>query len=159
MNPKYSASGAGETALTPIEFELRNDKARAVSVAGSFNDWSADSGAMTRENLDHWVRTIALPVGAYEYCFVVDGEWILDPGNQLSVDNPFGGRNSLFMVERPNEAVHRQNAEHETIAGAEQDLRDQMSNRAAKMCTEFAASEGDDSKAARTGLGPRGAAV
>ena len=68
MNPKYSASGGGEMALTAIQFELRTDKARAVSVAGSFNDWSADSGAMTRENLDHWVRTIALPVGAYEYC-------------------------------------------------------------------------------------------
>lgn len=157
MNPKYSA--AGDSTLMAIEFELRNDKAGAVSVAGTFNDWSPDAGAMTRENLDHWVRTMALPAGTYEYCFVVDGEWILDPGNQLSVDNPFGGRNSLFVVERRNEALHRRDAEHETIAGAAHDLREQLSNRAAKMCAAFAASAGDDTNAARTGLGPRATAV
>ena len=36
--------------------------------------------------------------GTYEYCLVVDGQWIPDPLVSETVPNPFGGRNSVLHV-------------------------------------------------------------
>ena len=40
-------------------------------------------------------RMTALAPGTYEYCLVVDGQWISDPLAKETVANPFGGRNSI----------------------------------------------------------------
>ena len=53
-----------------------------------------------------------LPPGNYEYCFVVDGEWIPDPLARESVPNPFGGRNSILNVACSPEAAHRTDAQN-----------------------------------------------
>jgi hypothetical protein len=110
---------------------------------------------MTRESSDHWVRTILLPEGGYEYCLVVDGEWILDPLNQLSVANPFGGRNSVFTIDPFDPAPHLLEAETKIISGATAAQRDQVSKFAAKACRDFAAPARFDSTIGRTCLGPR----
>lgn len=60
---------------------------------------------MTQDSSEDWVRTIPLSAGTYEYCLVVDGQWMLDPMNELSVENRFGGRNSVRTV-APGPAVH-----------------------------------------------------
>ena len=39
-----------------------------------------------------------LPPGTYEYCLVVDGNYIPDPQAQEAVPNPFGGWNSVLKV-------------------------------------------------------------
>ena len=39
-----------------------------------------------------------LPPGAYEYKFVVDGEWLTDPGNPEVRPNAFGTYNSVLLV-------------------------------------------------------------
>jgi hypothetical protein len=36
--------------------------------------------------------------GRHEYLFVVDGQWLPDPKAKESVQNPFGGRNSVLVV-------------------------------------------------------------
>ena len=48
--------------------------------------------------------------GTYEYCFVVDGQWMPDPLARESVPNPFGGRNSILQVATSPEADHRADA-------------------------------------------------
>jgi hypothetical protein len=48
-----------------------------------------------------------LAPGTYEYCLVVDGQWIPDPLARESVPNPFGGRNSVLNVSSTPEAAHR----------------------------------------------------
>lgn len=155
MNSNLSDNTTRYFGLRPIHFELRNSVASSVSVAGSFNDWNPQFAPMTRESLDHWVRTIPLSEGVYEYCLVVDGEWILDPLNQFSVENPFGGRNSVFTVEPLDQTSHNRDAERQVMSGAAKDMRDQLRGRAAKACEEFATSAGMNSTAGRTCLGPR----
>ena len=36
--------------------------------------------------------------GRYEYLFVVDGQWLPDPNARESVQNPYGGTNSVLTV-------------------------------------------------------------
>ncbi|MEX2213221.1 MAG: glycogen-binding domain-containing protein [Phycisphaeraceae bacterium] len=53
--------------------------ARAVFVAGTFNQWSATATPMARTHNGGWSATLTLPPGRYEYKFVVDGRWCCDP--------------------------------------------------------------------------------
>ncbi|HUH03230.1 MAG TPA: alpha-amylase family glycosyl hydrolase, partial [Kofleriaceae bacterium] len=51
--------------------------------------------AMSRSG-DAWVAELTLEPGTYQYKFVVDGTWIADPGNPTTVDDGFGGTNSVY---------------------------------------------------------------
>lgn len=79
-------------------FEYYNPAAKAVSVAGSFNDWQPDATPMSKERGGKWTTEILLPPGDYEYRFVVDGQWLDDPMASRFVANPFGGLNCLLEV-------------------------------------------------------------
>ena len=45
----------------------------------SFNDWNAEAKPMHPMGGGHWLKETALPPGTYEYCLVVDGQWLADP--------------------------------------------------------------------------------
>jgi alpha-amylase/alpha-mannosidase (GH57 family) len=83
-------------------FSVKEPEAGSVHLAGGFNDWSTDATPMEDEDGDGvWTVVIELAPGRYEYKFVVDGgaRWIEDPGNPEGVADPYGGRNSLIVVE------------------------------------------------------------
>jgi 1,4-alpha-glucan branching enzyme len=82
----------------PIEFKLSQPQARAAAVVGSFNDWDVSRTPMHLEPKGDWKATVWLPAGRYEYRFVVDGQWISDPGARESVQNTFGTTNSVLVV-------------------------------------------------------------
>jgi hypothetical protein len=46
---------------------------------------------------DEWVCRLNLTPGKYPYKIVVDGKWILDPGNPETAEEN-GYKNSLFVV-------------------------------------------------------------
>lgn len=112
MIPKMSESHAAHVhELVAVDFELKNADASAVHLAGSFNDWSPVANPLERGFGGRWTTVAGLAPGAYEYCLVVDGQWTLDPSNQVSVDNPFGGRNSVLVVPESRRAAHLIDAE------------------------------------------------
>jgi 1,4-alpha-glucan branching enzyme len=82
----------------PIEFTLHMPQARSVAVAGTFNDWAMDRTPMSANRAGAWKATVWLPTGRYEYRFVVDGQWISDPGARECVQNTFGSTNSVVLV-------------------------------------------------------------
>lgn len=82
--------------LTPVRFEFSDPTASIVCIAGTFNDWQPKP--MHAAGNGWWLKESTLPPGIYEYCLVVDGQWMPDPGAIDSVPNPFGGRNSLLKV-------------------------------------------------------------
>ncbi len=82
----------------PVEFVLKQPEAHSVAVAGSFNDWDAKRTPMKANADGAWKATVWLPAGRYEYRFVVDGQWISDPGAGESVQNTFGSTNSVLVV-------------------------------------------------------------
>ncbi len=83
-------------------FSFSDEAAGSVHLAGEFNGWSTDATPMADEDGDGvWTVEIELAPGRYEYKFVVDGgaRWVADPGNPESVGDPYGGQNSLIVVE------------------------------------------------------------
>ena len=85
-----------------VRLEFHDDQAKTVCVAGTFNDWHPKSTPMLTTGPGQWIKELALPPGIYEYQYVVDGRWINDPQAVKSAPNPFGGRNSVLVVERNN---------------------------------------------------------
>lgn len=81
-----------------IRIEFHAEQAQAVSIAGTFNDWHPQATPMIPLGEGRWVKELVLPPGRYEYCLVVDGEWLCDPAETEKVPNPFGGCNSILIV-------------------------------------------------------------
>ncbi len=91
--------------LVPVRFEFTHPTATTVCVAGTFNNWQPESKALHSSSVGHWCKETALAPGTYEYCLVVDGQWMPDPLAKESVPNPFGGRNSILKVAGSAEAA------------------------------------------------------
>jgi len=97
--------------LQPVRFEFTHPTATTVSVAGTFNDWHPTTKSMHPSRKGHWLKEAFLPPGNYEYCLVVDGQWMPDPLARETVPNPFGGKNSILKVANSPEAAHLADAE------------------------------------------------
>lgn len=79
-------------------FQLKDySDARLVTVAGSFNGWHPQQTIMQRTD-EGWRCEIQLDAGEYTYKFVVDGQWIIDPGNPDKIDDGNGNINSRLVV-------------------------------------------------------------
>lgn len=100
------------TQLNPVRFECTHPTAKTVSVAGTFNDWDPTSKSLHCSGNGHWLKETALAAGTYEYCLIVDGEWLLDPMAHDYVPNPFGGGNSILIVPICPENNHLGDAEY-----------------------------------------------
>jgi hypothetical protein len=59
----------------------------------------------------------------------MDGKWILDPLNQASVSNPFGGRNSVMTVALSDQQKHMMDAEQAPLLNAYETKSEQNRNR------------------------------
>jgi 1,4-alpha-glucan branching enzyme len=99
-------------ALIPVCFEFTHLTATTVCLAGTFNGWHPTTKAMQAIGSGHWMKEAFLPPGNYEYCLVVDGQWMPDPLAMETVPNPFGGRNSILIVARSPKAAHRAAAQN-----------------------------------------------
>ena len=78
--------------------ELVEPAAKQVYVAGSFNGWKPETTPLIPLGDGRWKGDLTLGPGRHEYLFVVDGQWRPDPNARETVENPFGGRNSVVMV-------------------------------------------------------------
>ncbi|PKN56410.1 MAG: hypothetical protein CVU56_16370 [Deltaproteobacteria bacterium HGW-Deltaproteobacteria-14] len=86
-----------------VTFSLDPDGSPAqVLVTGSFSSWAAEPpGATALGDSDGdgvFTAILVLEPGSYQYKFIVDGSWIADPGNPNTVDDGFGGHNSVLDV-------------------------------------------------------------
>jgi len=75
--------------------------ATSVWLTGSFTAWGGDPAngaiALTLGGDGAWTVTQTFQAGDYQYKFIVDAtQWIPDPGNPNSVDDGFGGTNSVY---------------------------------------------------------------
>ncbi|MBI2502747.1 MAG: glycoside hydrolase [Candidatus Latescibacteria bacterium] len=82
----------------PITFQLSAPEARAVFLAGSFNDWEATSLPMAQDERGVWKAEVDLEAGVYEYRFMVDGEWQDDPECEERCANGFGTCNCVVRI-------------------------------------------------------------
>ena len=81
-------------------FRLENNAgASTVLLTGSFTMWAGTAPpaiAMMKGGDGVWTGTAEVVAGANPYKFIVDGNWIVDPGNPDQMDDGFGGRNSVI---------------------------------------------------------------
>lgn len=90
--------GSGGGSLIPVRFEFTHATALMVAIAGTFNEWHPTTRAMHPAGNGLWLKEAYLPPGNYEYCLVVDGEFLPDLRAKNYVPNPFGGMNATFTV-------------------------------------------------------------
>lgn len=78
-------------------FTYTDGAAQKVELAGSFNNWGSPMWTMTK-NGSVWTYEVQMQDGQYQYKFVVDGIWKVDPANPKQVDDGYGGKNSVLDV-------------------------------------------------------------
>lgn len=82
-----------------VLFTYEEKGASSVHLAGTFNGWSATDTPLSLGDNGVWSVVKPLPAGAHEYKFVVDGNWFADPLNPDTKADPYGGSNSLIMLD------------------------------------------------------------
>ena len=104
VDDQLSRTSARKVVLPPpslegnTTFRLKGHlKAKVVALAGSFNGWS-QSTTLCAKMSSEWVCRLDLSPGKYQYKFVVDGNWIIDPGNPEVEDDGSGTINSVMTV-------------------------------------------------------------
>ena len=95
-----------ETTREETYFACAAPGAEGVFLAGTFNDWDPTVTPMIRNSSGTWTLLLDLAPGAYEYKFVVDGQWCCESdggkaseGVRNCVPNAFGTMNSTVTVE------------------------------------------------------------
>ncbi len=81
-----------------VRLELSKPGAQSVAIAGSFNSWQPEQAKTTGNG--GWVKELSIAPGRYEYMFVVDGQWMADPNAKEFAPNPFGGQNSVLVINK-----------------------------------------------------------
>lgn len=83
-----------------VVFSVRADPDSKVYLAGNFNNWDPQSREMTdKKNAGVYTAMLFLPPGTYEYKFVINGTWCVDPECSEWVQNSLGTLNSVRRVE------------------------------------------------------------
>lgn len=83
-----------------VLFRLAAPGARQVFVVGTFNHWTPVSSPLQdRTGNGHWEAVVPLPPGRHLYMFLVDGTWTTPPDAPSLLDDGFGQRNGLLIVE------------------------------------------------------------
>jgi hypothetical protein len=84
-----------------VTFVLDTPEARSVALAGDFTGWKTSGYELARRTSDgKWQITVRLRRDrSYAYSFVIDGQrWVPDPGAPETVDDGFGGVNSIIRL-------------------------------------------------------------
>lgn len=70
-----------------------------IFMAGTFNQWDPGQHQM-KDVLGNgkYAIVLMLPAGEYQYKFIVNGVWVVDPECQSWVRNQFGTLNNVIKV-------------------------------------------------------------
>lgn len=80
-----------------IEFPANGATYSSVAIAGNFNGWNPKNTPFEHVG-DVWQTTLSMNPGNYQYQYVLDEVWQLDPNNPDSIDNNIGGFNSVLKI-------------------------------------------------------------
>ena len=105
VSPTEDIGIATAPAVTPdgVMFTVEAPNAAHVQLAGDFNDWTPDVGEMEPVGRV-WKKMLKLAPGRYRYRYVIDGQWCTDPRNAAVEPTPFGGHDSLLVLDEPQTA-------------------------------------------------------
>lgn len=81
-----------------IDFFCKVPYAKQVFLVGDFNHWNPTACSMQRMPDECWTVSLELPHGSYQYCFLVDGQRVLDPNSSGTVRDEHNNKVSLLLV-------------------------------------------------------------
>jgi 1,4-alpha-glucan branching enzyme len=82
-----------------VIFYCKAQPGSEVYIAGDFNNWDPARKKMQEKDNDGiFTATMMLPPGEYEYKFVINGEWSIDPECDEWIPNSLGSINSLVRI-------------------------------------------------------------
>ncbi|NLB59881.1 MAG: hypothetical protein GX806_02195 [Lentisphaerae bacterium] len=82
-----------------ITFQVTASPKSSVFLAGTFNNWDPRRHQMKDiRDTGKYSITLMLAKGEYEYKFVINGSWVVDPECQNWVRNSLGTLNSVIKV-------------------------------------------------------------
>lgn len=88
-----------EEMFREVTFHIPAPQARSVALVGEFNRWQHEKALRLERGEDGvWRGRLSVPPGSYQYKYLVDGQWVLDPENPLRVVTDNGIVNSLIRV-------------------------------------------------------------
>jgi len=92
-------SSTASPVMLPVRFSLTAPNAGRVTIVGDFNGWNPTTLPMRRAADGRiWEVEVRLPLGRYNYAFLVDGRLARDPQAPSTTDEDFGTPNSVLMV-------------------------------------------------------------
>ncbi|MBI9074063.1 MAG: glycogen-binding domain-containing protein [Desulfatibacillum sp.] len=97
-NEKGANSSQSQPSKKRVTFSLEAPQATVVAVAGDFNGWDAEKHVMKMDKNGCWQKIIMVPPGRYEYKFLVDGAWMLNPNEECVCLNSFGSKNHVLEI-------------------------------------------------------------
>ena len=85
--------------IKSVPFTVRAEPNSQIFIAGDFNKWDAAANQLT-DSTGTGVFSTVLPLlpGSYEYKFVINGTWCVDPDCSEWVQNNLGTLNSVCKV-------------------------------------------------------------
>ena len=111
VRQRRAASGVPIATPQEVTFKIEAPGAEHVFLTGDFNAWAVDGSEMQSSG-GVWTKVMKLPPGRYRYRYVVDGRWQHDPSNAVVEPNPYGGHDSVLIMEAaatgspPRSTVH-----------------------------------------------------
>ncbi|MGI6495231.1 MAG: glycogen-binding domain-containing protein [Kiritimatiellia bacterium] len=98
--PKAATCAAPKVARSRVTLAVRAEPGSSVFVAGDFNGWDPTAKALTdKAGTGLYKAILLLAPGTYEYKFVINGTWTVDPECKEWVKNNMGTLNSVLRVE------------------------------------------------------------
>ena len=80
-----------------VSFAVRAQQAQQGFVAGDFTNWKPV--AMHRKAGGGFEMTLPVSPGVYQYKFLLDGRWVVDPDNSSFAISPIGTINSVAHLD------------------------------------------------------------
>jgi len=87
--------------LVKHTFTYQSNIAKEVSIAASFNNWSAKANPLTNNGNGEWKIEMELQPNYYQYKIVVDGNWVPDPKNDWKINDGGDNFNSIVKIGNP----------------------------------------------------------
>ena len=81
-----------------VIFSVEAPDAERVQLVGDFNEWELE-GTEVKPAGRIWRKVLKLRPGRYQYRYVVDGCWLSDPLNSNIEPAPYGGHNSVLVLD------------------------------------------------------------
>ena len=96
--PKQASKKKKVVLKHKVQFKFFAPEAKSVILTGSFNKWNPIRKVMKKNDKGEWLTRVILAEGDHQYKYIVDGNWINDPGAKKFADNGMGGTNSVRVV-------------------------------------------------------------